>query len=625
MEEKKSILLVGIFIIYSSLIEGLTLFRMGFKPYSNHFYLNLLLFIIIGSFIFNFKTARSSYLYLFFWVGLFSLLYLTNQTMLKMFGNLFSIEQLFLISEGTEVFTWDFLPRTDLIIAILLIFGFGFILIILHLLTHQTKACNYKLFIMILILACTAYNSISHVIKQNVKINGQTFSESFYISTLKKRAYADYGFSLYLKEGSNYLRQILLPVKAQLPNTKNETTYTGLLEGMNVITIMLESAQEVAIDPFLTPNLFRLQQEGIAFTNFYSVNKTNVSEQIGITGNYPTIPYPINLLNYDLFFSLPNLLKEEYETQYFHDNNGSFYLRGKMMADLGFKSIYLHGDLFPELLPNWQGEWSWRGDFTPDSVMVDKIIPYILETKAPFYSFWTTLSTHGPYENSSYSNRDNWIKMGYFATIETALANGIWENPLQDNNLAFQFKYYQAAMMDLDVAIGKLLNALDEAGILDNTLIVIYNDHHLYYHDLHLHLNHLTSDESYQMDKLYKGICYMWNPTLNQRIYTDYGTTEIPIFTSPYIIVPTILDLLGIQYNTYWYVSESVFSEDYLPVFYSHQLKAVMNDKLYTLDAETIFYGAQPVSKTEEAKFLTDCLRLLERLHQIDILYFKYK
>lgn len=52
------------------------------------------------------------------------------------------------------------------------------------------------------------------------------------------------------------------------PSNKNE--YTGMFEGYNVIFFTLEGFSGYAIDPVLTPTLYKLQNEGFVFNNFYT-------------------------------------------------------------------------------------------------------------------------------------------------------------------------------------------------------------------------------------------------------------------------------------------------------------------------------------------------------------------
>ena len=76
----------------------------------------------------------------------------------------------------------------------------------------------------------------------------------------------------------------------QLPTEKNEKT--GIFAGCNLIQITAEGFSHLAIDPELTPTLYRLQNEGMQFPNFYTAYwgvSTSDGEYVNLTG---TIPKP---------------------------------------------------------------------------------------------------------------------------------------------------------------------------------------------------------------------------------------------------------------------------------------------------------------------------------------------
>ena len=56
---------------------------------------------------------------------------------------------------------------------------------------------------------------------------------------------------------------------AQRPQHE-DNAMTGLLAGKNLILIQLESVDDFVLNDENTPTLFRLQQEGISFTEFYT-------------------------------------------------------------------------------------------------------------------------------------------------------------------------------------------------------------------------------------------------------------------------------------------------------------------------------------------------------------------
>lgn len=98
---------------------------------------------------------------------------------------------------------------------------------------------------------------------------------------------------------------------------------------------MVESFEKFAVNEYLTPNLYRLVEEGLFFPNNYSENRTNYSESIGIIGHYPSLGFSPDNYIYDFSeTSLPKILGDNYSyrTSYFHDNVGSFYGRNNLLG-----------------------------------------------------------------------------------------------------------------------------------------------------------------------------------------------------------------------------------------------------------------------------------------------------
>ncbi len=619
-----------VLLLFFLMTEMLTFHELGLGLFPKYLLLDILFLSVLTSVIFIIKSNKLTLVYLTTLVLVIVLLFLSNITIYKVFGDIFSIEKLFLLGEANQVFDWNFLSTWDIVFSCMIFIGFILVNIIMMRLFKYKKVkisffkrvyITVPLFLFfIFFYACLVLNA-----SKEISIRGERFDDTFFVTSLKKSAFDYYGMlSFYYKEVEIHLNQSPNYLSDDDDYTQAKSNYFGLLKDKNVITIMIESGQEMGINQFLTPNLYRIREEGLYFSENYSINKTNVSEHIGIVGNYPTSNYSFTTKDFTMPFTVPNILNDKYITSYFHDNNERFYHRGVLMEQLGFEHHYFHDDLFSEPLPNWEGKWSYAGDYTLDSVTIDKILPYMINENELFYSFWTTLSTHGPYSNNRRSNRDLLMEKGYFARINEVQSEGKWNNPLEgDITGEFQFEYYQATMMDLDIAVGKIIDELIIKDLLDDTILILYSDHHVYYHDLHLRLNDVKDNEVYKMDLLYDTILYFWNPTLNEVYEENQGTTTINTFTSPYIIVPTLLDLLGADYDSNWYLNYSVFSENYLPVFYSHQLGpgALFNNVLYTEDCITIHYHVKDKKQEYIEQFLKNCLKLLKRQNRINKLY----
>ncbi|MCK5732484.1 MAG: LTA synthase family protein, partial [Tenericutes bacterium] len=378
-----------------------------------------------------------------------------------------------------------------------------------------------------------------------------------------------------------------------------------------------------AINEVLTPNMYRLTNEGLYFENSYSENKTNAAELVSIIGNNPSIYLGSKFNDYDFSYSLPLLLKENegYITSFFHDNVPEFYSRGYLMPQIGFDYNYFHDDLFPD-----QDMWNWNGNYTPDSITMTEMLPNLSSTDSPFYSYWATMSTHGPY-NYGAENIELYDELGYFDAIDRAEEDGLWTNILdgKDEEDVLRLRHYQATVMELDKAIGMMLDDLEAKGVLDETIIVLFGDHNVYYHKIHLKIFEDTDNSFYNMD-MYKNFFCIYNETLTNEYLLKSGAddTTIDEFVSPYVIAPTLLDLMGYQYDESLFLGTSVF-DDYEDVFYSLKLTGIFNEKFYSSDGESILYKKANYSNIEIEAFQTKSALIKDKIKYINNWYIESK
>lgn len=124
------------------------------------------------------------------------------------------------------------------------------------------------------------------------------------------------------------------------PSTKNE--YTGYFAGKNLIFLTCESLWKYAIDPNLTPNLYKLWSEGFQFTNFYNPiwgvstldgEYVNLLGMIPVTGTWSMTESATNWLP----FSFGNQFRAMgYTTRAYHDHTYTYYSRDKSHPNLGY-------------------------------------------------------------------------------------------------------------------------------------------------------------------------------------------------------------------------------------------------------------------------------------------------
>ena len=94
--------------------------------------------------------------------------------------------------------------------------------------------------------------------------------------------------TLLANETNETIKDMLEYFKNSEATNKNE--YTGMFKGKNLIFLLAEGFNMIAVDPELTPTLYKLTHEGFVFNNFYSpvFLSTTGGEFQATTGLIPT-------------------------------------------------------------------------------------------------------------------------------------------------------------------------------------------------------------------------------------------------------------------------------------------------------------------------------------------------
>lgn len=618
LREKGTIL--GIFLVYYYLIQIITFEWINFQFLPSSFFVDFFIALMIGSVVFLFKSNKLAIAYVTVIISMVIALFMVNATLYSVYRDIFTLQQFTLLQEAGAVFRFEFVSINSLIVTVLIAISYFLVIYVAWKKILRTNSSNFYY-----PKAAIIFISLNLLLVSFFISNIETFDlyrDDNAVTAFKRTSLKKYGlFGYYFKEsefligGSQIDPDIDIDDDSIIPvENPGLTDYHGFLAGANVITILVETLQPFAVNEVLTPNLYKLNQEGLYFPNNYSENKTNVSEMIAITGNYPTFYFLPKTYDYDFSQSLPSVLREDnYHTGYFHDNVGSFYNREKFFEDLGFDDLYFHEDLFPD-----KEMWHWGGNYNLDSLTVESVIDKI-ETEGNFYYYWSTMITHGPYNNSS-ENINLFTELGYFDQIDTAENDGLWENPLSEvEEDALKIRYYQAAVMDFDKALGKLLDFLEENNILDDTILVLFGDHNVYYHDLSKKMYEESGSEYYNFE-MYKTYLNIYNPLLTNKFLETNSTNVIEKFVSLYNIVPTVFELLGYEYNQNFMMAEPVFT-DALEIFYSQKLTGYFNDKFYSDDGFDVIYQSADASGSDLNLFLDKTFILNNRIEMINYFY----
>lgn len=302
-----------------------------------------------------------------------------------------------------------------------------------------------------------------------------------------------------------------------VPTKKNQ--YTGMLKGFNVITFCAESFSPWIISPELTPTLYKMSRHGFVFENYYGSfqSVTTNGEYTMCMGLFPDLSREKVKASFDLSighylpFCLGNALRElGYQTCAYHNYIGTFYNRVQTHPNMGytFRAVDCGLDL----------PFSWPAS---DREMIDATVDDYLECGQPFHAYYMTMSGHYKYDwenDMSARHRDAVEALPYSDTV----------------------KAFIACNLEVEDALTDLEQRLTEAGIADRTLIVLTNDHYPYGLS-EAEYNELAGREIDTVFERYHNsfICYL--PGVD---------VEIPAYCSTEDILPTILNLLGVEYDS---------------------------------------------------------------------------
>jgi phosphoglycerol transferase MdoB-like AlkP superfamily enzyme len=169
--------------------------------------------------------------------------------------------------------------------------------------------------------------------------------------------------------------------------------------------------------------------------------------------------------------------------------------------------------------------------------MMQVTIPEFID-KEPFHVYYMTVSGHLLYNFTG----------NYIAAKNRDLVRDL---PYSDAVQA-----YYACNIELDRALELLLDQLDEAGILENTAIVLSGDHYPYgleWEGLDA-LNEIAGHTLERNFELYKTTLIMWSGDMEEPV-------PVSRYCSPIDILPTISNLMGIEYDSRLLMGRDIFSD----------------------------------------------------------------
>ena len=313
----------------------------------------------------------------------------------------------------------------------------------------------------------------------------------------------------------------------------NQNEYTGMLKDYNLIVMCAESFSPAAIDKDLTPNLYKLTQQGIIFNNYYNTfpNTTTDGEYALMQGLYPdsgrskAVSSLYASRNSYLPFTLGNVFQSQRGVESFgyHNYRGSYYGRNESHPNMGY-TMKFAGDGMT-FTTNWPA--------SDLEMMEQSIDDYI--GKEPFHAYYMTFSGHYKYDTG---------------TNEMAKRN--WDQVKDLPYSSNAIKAYLSCNIEFDKAIGYLMERLEQAGVADRTAIVIAGDHFPY----GLKDSEYAELIGHDIDGFskYKSTLIFWVGGLEENIVVDEYCCNVDV-------LPTILNLWGFEYDSRLLAGTDVFSD----------------------------------------------------------------
>lgn len=383
-------------------------------------------------------------------------------------------------------------------------------------------------------------------------------------------------------------------------NITSKNEYTGMFKDKNLIVIMMESVNDIFLDPEYFPNFNKLVSEGwywennysprnscatmnnefSGMTSLYSIYNTCTASKYKKNKYYNSIFNIFNDTNY-VTFSAHNYTEAYYPRKTIHTNLGSQEYYGVQKLKIPYSNEYIN--------------WSNDDDF------LEKILS-IIDTKTPngenFMTWLTTVSSHQPYSvNSNQGNK--------------------YYNMTKGTKYPTDIRRYMSKLKILDNGLGILLEGLEARGILDDTVIVLYGDHYPYGIST-TKLNKVLEYDTKEDKNAERVPFVIYNSEMESKVFSDYTT---------YVnILPTIANLFDLEYDPRFYLGDDLLSEDYesLTVFADGSWKNEY--AYYNASKNKIKYYTSNEYTEEEIKAINDNIETKTKISSqvIKTNYFNY-
>ncbi len=486
--------------------------------------------------------------------------FLTNGIYYSMTSSYFDFSLLGMASEGSG-YIIDAIKTGNKIIYLMAI-----VVILLYILARKyfkektRVTANYKRILQILVIFAIIHALIPLLYgKSNSTLTWNTWSnprdiynnfndnnKSMRISGLYEYTTRNFYITYLKAKKANNVKELeFLNEVYSIEEPPYQTNYTGMFEGKNVIYLQLEGIDEWLLDEETMPTLYNMQNNALNFINHYSYynggGSTFNSEFAVNTGfltpvSYNQNAYTFSRNNFD--YSMARLFKKKgYSVNAFHMNTKEYYSRGANYDNWGYDNYYGLKD---------------QDTYTDNSYILDrelilneKFSELLFPTDKPFVDYIISYSNHMPFTNTK-------------GVCQLLLEKQKEEILASDPNAVIEEKTYteeecsRLQARETDNMINLLITKLRDNNLLENTVIVAFADHYLYtLTDQNILAQYKETDNNLINHTPF----LIWKDGMKKQTIKEV--------TSQLNILPTTINLFGLEYHPNYYIGSDALNPDY--------------------------------------------------------------
>ena len=330
-------------------------------------------------------------------------------------------------------------------------------------------------------------------------------------------------------------------------NNNEVNKYTGIFKNKNLIFVQLEGIDDWLLTEKDMPTLYGMLNNSFVFQNHYSYynggGSTFNSEFAVNTGFITPLSYTQNAYSFNknsFPYSMANMFKnQDYVVNAFHMNSGEYYSRQTNYTNWGYDKYYGLLDINDYKDKSYTLDRELINDITFQEKMFPK--------DSKFVDYIITYSNHLPFTNTKGVCKLLYdMEMDLDDTVDMGEESSSTFVQLTEEECIRKQAHETDYMMEL------LLKKLTELNLIDDTVIVVFTDHYLY-----------TVEDKTILDKYKNTSNNLINKTPFFIWQNNMKRTNIKEVTSQLNILPTTLNLFGINYNPNYYIGSDALSSNY--------------------------------------------------------------